>query len=336
MPNLDALLASAAHGTLRSIIPPVTTAAWTTMMTGCDPPRHGVFDHRYYDAGRRADEGQSLGPDPRPDRLAAALRRRPVVVCLNLPGLYPAAEGPRASSSPAWTRPTSRPPSQSCPEFAARLKAEVPDYSLRYFWKRAPAVARGADRERPPDRRELPRPGRGRAARRPDRPGLVGADGPVPEPRPVPASRLALPERRRDRHRPPRVERRGGRGDPRAGRRDRPALRAGRPPGRGGDGRQRPRLRPLPGPDPRQSDPRRRRRRPAARPARASSAAGRSRRRDRLRLWGRSATTRRPDRRRSTSRSRPSSPSTGSGRSPSPLTRTPPRWSTSTPPRARV
>jgi predicted AlkP superfamily phosphohydrolase/phosphomutase len=27
---------------------------------------------------------------------------------------------------------------QACPEFGARLRAEVPDYSLRYFWKRAP------------------------------------------------------------------------------------------------------------------------------------------------------------------------------------------------------
>src|SRR4051812_44168229 len=50
MPNLSALLGRSAYGTLRSTIPPVTTAAWTTMMTGCDPSRHGVFDHRYYDA----------------------------------------------------------------------------------------------------------------------------------------------------------------------------------------------------------------------------------------------------------------------------------------------
>src|SRR3954462_4969861 len=49
MPNLDALLARSAHGTLRSIVPPVTTAAWTSMMTGCNPARHGIFDYRYYD-----------------------------------------------------------------------------------------------------------------------------------------------------------------------------------------------------------------------------------------------------------------------------------------------
>src|SRR6478672_9421493 len=50
MPNLDALLSRSAHGTLRSTVPPVTSAAWSTMMTGCSPARHGVFDHRYYDA----------------------------------------------------------------------------------------------------------------------------------------------------------------------------------------------------------------------------------------------------------------------------------------------
>src|SRR3954451_20530184 len=48
MPNLDALLARSAHGTLRSVVPPVTTAAWTSMMTGCGPARHGIFAPRSF------------------------------------------------------------------------------------------------------------------------------------------------------------------------------------------------------------------------------------------------------------------------------------------------
>ena len=91
----------------------------------------------------------------------------------------------------------------------------------------------------------------------------------------------------------PGVERRGGRGDPRARRRDRPALRAGRPARRRGHGRQRSRLRPLPGPDPRQPDPGRRRRRPAAGLGRAGSAGGRCRRATASGSGARSATTRR-------------------------------------------
>ncbi len=50
MPNLDAAIGSGRLRHAASIIPPVTTAAWTSMMTGCGPARHGVFDHRYYDA----------------------------------------------------------------------------------------------------------------------------------------------------------------------------------------------------------------------------------------------------------------------------------------------
>ena len=57
MPNLDALLCRSAHGTLRSIVPPMTSAAWTSMMTGCGPATHGVFDHRYFDTASRPDEG---------------------------------------------------------------------------------------------------------------------------------------------------------------------------------------------------------------------------------------------------------------------------------------
>ena len=77
------------------------------------------------------------------------------------------------------------------PEFAARLRAEVPGYTLRYFWKRAPQSLDELTENARLTVRELPRPCRGGRARRPDGARLVGPDGPVPEPRPVPAPRLA-------------------------------------------------------------------------------------------------------------------------------------------------
>src|ERR1700733_3646297 len=89
MPNFAALLARSAHGTLRSTIPPVTTAAWTTMMTGCDPSRHGVFDHRYYDAPsgqmKVTPSGRARGPSVW--RMLSDLDRS--VAVLNLPGNFP-------------------------------------------------------------------------------------------------------------------------------------------------------------------------------------------------------------------------------------------------------
>lgn len=137
MPNLDALLARSAHGTLRSTIPPVTSAAWTTMMTGCSPARHGVFDHRYYDAAAGQMKVNHSGRIRVPTvwHLLSAAGRS--VVSLNLPGTYPppAVRGVIVSGMDA---PHLEAALAGSPAFAERLRAEVPDYTLRYFWKRVP------------------------------------------------------------------------------------------------------------------------------------------------------------------------------------------------------
>ncbi|QEH36640.1 Type I phosphodiesterase / nucleotide pyrophosphatase [Aquisphaera giovannonii] len=137
MPNLDALLKDAAHGTLRSIIPPVTTAAWTTMMTGCNPPRHGVFDHRYYDAaaGRMKVNHSGRVRVPTVWKLLSDAGRS--VVSLNVPGLYPPPKL-RGVVVSGMDAPHLNGALQSCPEFGAKLKAEAPNYTLRYPWKHAP------------------------------------------------------------------------------------------------------------------------------------------------------------------------------------------------------
>ena len=137
MPNLDAFLAGAASGTLRSIIPPVTTAAWTTMVTGCGPARHGVFDHRYYDAveGRMKVNHSGRIRVPTVWHLLAASGR--TIVCLNVPGLYPPLKVPGIVVS-GMDAPHLEAALSAAPEFAARREAEAPDYALGYFWKRVP------------------------------------------------------------------------------------------------------------------------------------------------------------------------------------------------------
>ena len=74
-------------------IPPVTTAAWTTMMTGCGPARHGVFDHRYYDAaeGRMKVNHSGRIRVPTVWHLLSGTGRS--IVSLNLPGLVSPAQG---------------------------------------------------------------------------------------------------------------------------------------------------------------------------------------------------------------------------------------------------
>lgn len=137
MPNLDSLLARSAHGTLRSIIPPVTSAAWTSMMTGCGPARHGVFDHRYYDvaAGRMKVNHSGRVRVPTIWHLISQAGRS--VVSLNLPATYPPLNV-RGVVVSGMDAPHLDAALSGSAEFADRLRAEVPTYSLRYFWKRVP------------------------------------------------------------------------------------------------------------------------------------------------------------------------------------------------------
>ncbi len=43
LPNLKRLMDEGIHGNLRSTVPPMTAAAWTSFMTGMNPGQHGIF-----------------------------------------------------------------------------------------------------------------------------------------------------------------------------------------------------------------------------------------------------------------------------------------------------
>jgi len=44
LPVLAALMKRGAWGRLRSTVPPATFPAWTSLVTGVNPGRHGIFD----------------------------------------------------------------------------------------------------------------------------------------------------------------------------------------------------------------------------------------------------------------------------------------------------
>ncbi len=137
MPNLDALLARSAHGTLRSCIPPVTSAAWSTMMTGCDPARHGVFDHRYLDAAADRLKVNHSGRIRVPTVWKQLSDSGRSVISLNLPATYPPPPV-RGLIVSGMDAPHLDAALSGHPAFAERLKAEVPGYHLRSIWKRPP------------------------------------------------------------------------------------------------------------------------------------------------------------------------------------------------------
>jgi predicted AlkP superfamily phosphohydrolase/phosphomutase len=46
LPNITAPRLDGAHAALQSTTPPITAAAWPSMMTGWNPGRHGMYDFR--------------------------------------------------------------------------------------------------------------------------------------------------------------------------------------------------------------------------------------------------------------------------------------------------
>ena len=50
LPNLTRLIVEGAHGPLNSTTPPMTLPSWSSMLTGCHPGTHGIFDFVHRDS----------------------------------------------------------------------------------------------------------------------------------------------------------------------------------------------------------------------------------------------------------------------------------------------
>ena len=89
LPTIGRLMAEGVHGKLRSTIPPITAAAWTTFMTGKNPGKHRLYDF----TGRRLDSYQ-IRPFTASHRAAESLwsilsRAGKRVCVINVPMTYP-------------------------------------------------------------------------------------------------------------------------------------------------------------------------------------------------------------------------------------------------------
>ncbi|MEO8663268.1 MAG: alkaline phosphatase family protein [Bryobacteraceae bacterium] len=90
MPFLKSFLATGVRAPLRTIIPPLTPPAWTSLMTGQRPGRHGVFDFFRMDSAEdkhiRFFNSNDVGVDTIWS-LASAQGQR--VTTLNFPAMFP-------------------------------------------------------------------------------------------------------------------------------------------------------------------------------------------------------------------------------------------------------
>jgi predicted AlkP superfamily phosphohydrolase/phosphomutase len=106
LPHLGRLLEQGAHGRLRSTTHPLTPLAWTTMTTGANAGRHGIWDFSERDEsgyGLRLVNGSSVRVPPLWTRLAASGRRVGIV---NVPYTWPAPplDGFAVAGMDAWER----------------------------------------------------------------------------------------------------------------------------------------------------------------------------------------------------------------------------------------
>ena len=108
------------------------------MMTGCGPARHGVFDHRYYDAAEGRMKVNHSGRIRVPTVWHLLSRHGPIDRLAERARACIRRSKVRGIVVSGMDAPTSRPALSAAPEFAARLQADAPGYGLGYFWKRAP------------------------------------------------------------------------------------------------------------------------------------------------------------------------------------------------------
>lgn len=136
MPNLKRLVDEGCSGVLRSTVPPITPAAWTTFMTGRSPGAHGIIDFERYDVRTNAlsfNTTNALRHVRSIWRILGDAGRR--VGSINVPMTYPPVEvnGFLISGFEAVSTKT---------EFAypPKLKEDIlkrwPDYSFKNKWKR--------------------------------------------------------------------------------------------------------------------------------------------------------------------------------------------------------
>src|SRR5215813_12823288 len=89
LPTLAGLARRGTRAVLRSVVPPITPAAWASFMTGKSPGAHGIYDFRVFDPRTHTDTFVTSHAlrDATIWELASAAGRRVGVV--GLPLMYP-------------------------------------------------------------------------------------------------------------------------------------------------------------------------------------------------------------------------------------------------------
>ena len=133
MPNLKKLKSGGCSGVLQSTDPPVTPAAWTTCITGCQPSTHGVAGFQEYSFKENRLTISTSKSCLVPNIWQELSNQGYKVASINVPWTYPCQEvngiivagfgcpGPKSQ----FTYPS---------DFKQKLLKHIPDYEIRADW----------------------------------------------------------------------------------------------------------------------------------------------------------------------------------------------------------
>lgn len=103
LPTLHACMARGVRSALRSVLPPATLPNWTTLLTGYNPGRHGVFDFTLRTGYRVQFSAGSIRGTP---TLVRELDRRGLrCACLFFPGTFPPEQLQHGLYASGWDAP---------------------------------------------------------------------------------------------------------------------------------------------------------------------------------------------------------------------------------------
>ncbi len=136
MPNLKALIAEGVSGPLESTRPPITPAAWTTIMTGKNPGKHGILDFLRYDPARHQlafNNNQRISQTTIWQILSDKNHK---VGSINLPMTFPPEPLKNGFMISGFDTPPGEP--FTFPrDLQAELLARYPDYTHEKKWERS-------------------------------------------------------------------------------------------------------------------------------------------------------------------------------------------------------